>query len=353
VPRRDFGPVTVDRVGQTLLVADRDGALYALDLRTGKRRWAAPPVDRTYPEIADAQTVAMLRCDDRLKCTVEARALADGAVRWSAPAYQDNSFHGAPRLTRDNSVAPPLWPASFVIVHVPPKGDHYEIRDLHTGRVLESGNANRSVTASIGNVLLRADRTTFAATDVSSGRVLWRHSTEGAVPVRTVGLGSRMIAVIDGGVLLAGDVYTLPELKLGDPMRILDPRTGKVTEHPGVFGYVGVTAAGTATPGVPLVRGFGAEQEDKDQLLVDGRRFVRERLDPFEIAATTKEAAFKSTLPVYGLGKRRAIEVYDRRGGRKVRFVAANAHVHSAGERLVITVGGDDGQRSYVVSAPQ
>ena len=90
--------------------------------------------------------------------------------------------------------------------------------------------------------------------------------------------------------------------------------------------------------------------EENDQLVVDGRHYVRERLDPFEIAATTTQAAFKSTLSVYGLGKRRAIEVYDRRGGRVVRFVAVNAHVRSAGERLVITVGGEDDRRAYVVS---
>ena len=54
---------------------------------------------------------------------------------------------------------------------------------------------------------------------------------------------------------------------------------------------------------------------------------------------------------MYGLGKRRAIEVYGRRGGRVARFVATGAHVRSAGERLVISVGQDDDRRSYVVSA--
>jgi hypothetical protein len=147
----------------------------------------------------------------------------------------------------------------------------------------------------------------------------------------------------------------MPDLEPGDPLRILDPRTGKVTEHPvGVSGYVGVFATGTATPGVPVLRKFGdTNPEDdtvKDQLVVDGRHYMRERLDPFEIAATTTQAAFKSTLSVYGLGKRRGIEVYDRRGGRVARLVAANAHVRSAGERLVISVGeNEDDRRSYVV----
>jgi hypothetical protein len=347
--------VTVERVGQTLLVVDRDGTLYALDLRTGAKRWSTPPADRTFPEIADGQTVAMLRCDDRLQCTVEARALADGAVRWSAPADFDNSFLGAPRLVRDSSVTPPLWPAGFVIVHTPPRSKRYEARDLRTGRLLASGNAQRAVTASIGNVFVRDDGTTLTAIDIHSGRELWRRPTEDGKPVRSVDPGARMMAVIDGGLLLSGDTTPMPDLEPGDPLRILDPRTGKVTKHPvGVSGYVGVFATGTATPGVPVLRKFGdTNPEDdtvKDQLVVDGRHYMRERLDPFEIAATTTQAAFKSTLSVYGLGKRRGIEVYDRRGGRVARLVAANAHVRSVGERLVISVGeNEDDRRSYVV----
>ena len=121
-----------------------------------------------------------------------------------------------------------------------------------------------------------------------------------------------------------------------------------MTEHRlGITGYVGVVGTGTATPGVPVVRDFG---DPDDQVVVDGRRFVRERISPDMIAATTTQAAFKSTLTVYGLGKRRAIEVYDRRGGRVERMVAAEAYVRSAGERLVLSVGEDDDRRYYVVS---
>jgi len=342
------GVESVGRVGQTLLVVDRNGVLHALDTRTGKQRWASPPAERNFPEISDGRTVAALRCEEGLRCTVEARALADGSVRWSAPADFDNSFLGAPRLTRDSSVTPPVWPATFVIVHLPDRA-RYEARDLQTGRVLTSGSTKRTETASIGNVFVRADDTTLTATDIGSGRVLWRRPTRDGVPVNTADRSSRMLAVVDGGLLLASDSYLMPDVKLGDPIRILDPRDGKVAEHPGVFGYVGVIATGTATPGVPLVRKFGDEEQGQDQLLVDGRRYARERIDPFEIAATTTQAGFKSTLSVYGLGKRRAVEVYDRRGGRVARFVAVGARVRSAGERLVISVGNEDDRRSYVV----
>jgi hypothetical protein len=290
----------------------------------------------------------MLRCDEHSQCTVEARAIADGTVRWSAPAAQDNSFLGAPQLRRDSTVAPPLWPASFVIVHVPPDRTRYEARDLRTGRVLARGDAKATATASIGNVLLRADLKTVTATDVGSGRTLWRRSTEDGVPVRTVTVTAKMLAVVDGGLLLTREFRAMPEFDNGDPGRILDPRTGKVSEHRlGVTGYASVYGTGTATPGVPVLRDSG---EPDDQLVVDGRHYVRERLDPFEVAATTTQAGFKSTLSVYGLGKRRGIEVYDRRGGRVARFVAVDAHVRSAGERLVISVGQDDDKRSYVVS---
>jgi hypothetical protein len=347
--------LSVDHVGRTLLVVDRrDGVLYGFDLGTGKRRWATPPADRTYPEITDGQTIATLRCDAGNRCRVEARSLADGALRWSAPAAQDNSFLGAPRLTRDSSELPPVWHASFVIVHLPSDRERYQARDLGTGRVLAAGSTKRTDTASIGDVFLRAGDKTVTATEVDSGRVLWRRPTRDGVPVGTVDLTSRMIAVIDGGLLLASDLYSMPNLPPGDPLRILDPRSGKVTEHPvGVTGYVGVFATGTATPGVPLLRKFGdTNPEDdsaKDQLVVDGRHYLRERLDPFEVAATTTQAGFKSTLPVYGLGKRRAIEVYDRRGGPVARLVERDAHVRSAGERLVITVGAEEDQRSFVV----
>jgi hypothetical protein len=172
------------------------------------------------------------------------------------------------------------------------------------------------------------------------------------MPVRTVDYSSQMLAVIDGGLLLVREPSKMPDLEPGDPLRILDPRTGKVTEHPvGVSGYVSVVATGTATPGVPLVRRFGDldESGEKDQVVVDGRHFARERIDPYEVAATTTQAAFKSTLSVYGLGQRRGIEVYDRRGGRVERLVVADAHVRSAGDRLVISVGENDDARFYVV----
>ena len=142
----------------------------------------------------------------------------------------------------------------------------------------------------------------------------------------------------------------MPDLDAGDPLHILDPRSGQVTDHPvGVSGHVGLIPTGTATPGVPLVRRSG-DCDDNDQLVVDGRHYAREGIDPGEIAATTTQAAFKSTLSVYGLGKRRGIEVYDRRGGRVERFVAADSYVWSAGDRLVISTGQDDDARSYVVS---
>ena len=165
------------------------------------------------------------------------------------------------------------------------------------------------MTASLGNLFLLADGTTLRASDAASGRVLWRRPLEGGAPVRTVDPGSRAMAVIDGGLLFTQEGGYMPALRLGDPLQILD------------------------------------------ELVVDGRHFVLDQLDADEVAATTTQAGLKTTLSVYGLGKRWAIEVYDRRGGRVERFVAAHAHVRSAGERLVISVG-NDLQHSYVVRGP-
>ena len=51
----------VRRVGDTLLVVDREGVLRGLDLKTGKQRWdAPPPSDSLIPAIASPDLVAIV-----------------------------------------------------------------------------------------------------------------------------------------------------------------------------------------------------------------------------------------------------------------------------------------------------
>jgi outer membrane protein assembly factor BamB len=120
-PLGPVGNVTVKPAGQALLAEDGKGAVHALDLRTGRQRGTTPPAaDGTFAEIADARTVAMLRC---------ARA---------------------------------------------------------------------------------------SASDVRSGRVVWRRPTDGAMPVRTADLSSRLMAVIGGACCSSGDSYASPR---GPPPR--------------------------------------------------------------------------------------------------------------------------------------
>jgi outer membrane protein assembly factor BamB len=358
-PSDPTGQLGIQRVDRTLLVIARDGVLRAVDLGTGKERWKTPSADVLIPAVASPAVVAMTRCAGSDDCTVEARSVQDGAVLWRAPVVLDGAFLGAPGGGEQLDDREKLWPASVVIARVPPEGVRYEARSLESGRVVARGSTERETLGVIGNLFLRAtDAGVVSATDVESGREVW---TSQASPVRAESVRSQWLGMPDGGLVLFSQPQPLPLLSLGTTLRLLDPRTGKVTEHPidlppgpvELFATDGPditakSATAGVTPLVPVLR-------SDDALQVDGRRYDADDLNSFSISVTATQVAWKSALPSFGSGDRDGISVYDRRTGeRLVHYVADEVRVRAVGERLVIGNGnGDEGaDQEYVVALP-
>ena len=157
-PAQPTGQLHIQRVGRTLLITARDGALRAVDLQTGKVRWESPHSRTMIPAVASPELVALTRCSSGKECTVEARSIQDGTVRWEAPVFQGGAFLGSPGGGEQLQEREKLWPASVVIVRVPPKGARYEVRALATGRVAARGSTEREFLGVIGNLFLRAIR---------------------------------------------------------------------------------------------------------------------------------------------------------------------------------------------------
>ncbi len=331
------------RVGRTLLVADYDDSLKALDLDTGKVRWSAPPAETHFAGVTDGENVALTRCPAE-QCQVESYSLSDGRLRWKAPVSGTGEFLGVPLPTRQLADDIPLWPASFVVLR---DDDRFEARDLATGRVVARGDEK---TGLIGSVLVRADdEGAVSATDLQSGRELWRN--ERLDLTQTPMLSARSLAMPGGALLAEGD--WLESVMVGDTLEQVDPRTGKVTERPIDLPPDIVDIASSDRPDAPpaiLWNDYEGEDTDDSEVLVDGRHYLRQRVD--EIALTPAQAGWESTQAPWGHGTHRVVEVYDRRSGKRlVRYVGANTTVSSAGERLVVAEGEDRDHRTVHVVA--
>ena len=202
-PSQPTGQLNLQRVGRTLLVTARDGVLRAVDLDTGKVRWKTPRSEILIPAIANPEVVAMTRCSDSDDCTVEARSIEDGSGRWAAPVVLDGAFLGAPGGGEQLNERAKLWPASVVIVRVPPEGARYEVRALATGRVVARGSAERDLLGVTGNLFLRAtEEGALSATDVASGREVWTRRRTSSSAVRAESVRSDWLGMPDGGLVL-------------------------------------------------------------------------------------------------------------------------------------------------------
>ena len=248
-----------------------------------------------------------------------------------------------------------LWPASFVIVRSP--GNHFAARALADGRVLERWSGRSEAASVIGNLLLRADDAgNLRATDVTSGRTVWtRKADDHLNPVRGPATSARTIALPDGGMILVARYSWMPDISIGDDLHLLDPRTGKVTDYPVNPPYPNVTVNSTDGPAVtaesashgvtplpPLLIAFNGE-EGGNQILLDGHRFHPKHFTALDGPLTSTQAAWKSDVYQWGLGTRRAEQVYDRKSGKRlVRVIADKAGAIDFGERIVISAGGSE-----------
>ena len=347
----------VRRVGRTLLVSDRADALRALDLATGKQRWETPPVADGYrlPAVANPELVASSVCGDGPGCTAEVRSIADGKLRWSAPTFND--WLGSPPIAQALGVDRPLWPASAVVLVTGREGERYEVRHLETGEVVIRGRSSDTSLAVTGNLFLRdTGKGVLSATDVATGNRVWTRERDGRVVARAPDDSFQWLGIPDGALIMTGAHPDMDSLTLGDELRVVDPRTGKLTEHPthvrGASGAVVVptdwppvtaeTATAGATPRVPVISAYF-----DDRVLADGRVY-RAELDKRDIGATPTQVGWGQRVHAFADGDGAGAVVRCRRSGRElVRYAGEsdNVSVRSEGERLVIY----DGSRDLVV----
>jgi hypothetical protein len=363
-PTDPTGQLNLQRVGQTLLVTTRDGMLRAYDLRTGEPRWTTPRAAIVIPAIANPDAVAVTRCSaSSSDCTVEARSISDGAVRWSAPVVIGGAFLGSPGGGEQLQDRERLWPARAVIVRIPPKGVRYEVRELSSGRVITRGSTEDESLGVIGNRFLRVtDDGVVSATDISSSLEVWTRAADGLIPARAESVQSQWLGIPDGGLILVPRVESLPTVSIGDTLRLLDPRTGKATEHPidlpsgprevfpgpppDVTAETANEDAGVA-PRVPVLQ---AVTTGDAPLFIDGRRYDVGDIDFRSIDVTSRQVAWERPMKSFGRGERDGIEVIDRRTGKRlVRYIGDEVRVRSVGERLVIGDGDAEEDQEYVV----
>jgi outer membrane protein assembly factor BamB len=346
--------VEVRRVGRTLLVSDRADALRALDLATGKQRWATPPVANGYrlPAVANPELVASSVCGAGPGCTAEVRSIADGKVRWTAPTFND--WLGSPPIAQALGVDRPLWPASAVVLETGREDERYEVRQLETGEVVVRGRSRDTSLAVTGNLLLRdIGQRVLSATDVTTGKVVWTREADGRTVARAPDRSFDWLGIPDGALIMTGAHPDMDSLTLSDELRVVDPRTGKLTEHPlhirSAGGTVVVptdwppvtaeTATAGATPRLPVIGDYF-----DDRVLADGRVYHGE-FGKRGIGATPTQVGWGQPVHAFGHGDRAGAVVRDRRSGRElVRYAGESdsVDVRSEGERLVIYDGGRD-----------
>ena len=344
--------LSVRRVGRTLLVVGSDKKLRALDLATGLERWDTRAGTSTVlPAVASPDVVATTRCQG-LRCGVEARSVGDGALRWSAPLDGTGDWLGSPPVAQALNAHRSLWPASAVIVRLPPKGERYEVRQLATGKIVARGVAGDAALGVVGNLFLRqTEKGVLSATDVTSGDEVWKRPADGLVVARAPDDSLRWLGMPDGALLPLQQLRDKEDLTVLDHLRVIDPRTGKLVDHQlgdlqsgsgrAVPADGPAVSAANATAGfaprVPVVWGWFERK-----VAADGRLYRTGKLGSRAVEATTTQIAWDPAVHPFAGGERDGAVVYDRRSGKRVVQYAGedNVYVRSEGERIVIR---DDG----------
>ncbi len=347
------GQLRVQRAGKQLLVTDTHGVLRAIDARTGRQAWAAEPASFVLPAVAGAGYVAVTRCDVAIRCTVESRSLADGKIRWSARVDGVGPTLGSPLFENPQSSLPALWPASYAIVREPPDGARYSVRALATGEVLARGDEDDEAGV-IGDVFVRRRRSgLMTGTDLSTGREAWRRSESGVHALRAFSARWGFIGMPGGGVVLDTDAFPLPFVEFYDVLLLLDPQTGKTSEHKAALGSGSGTVIETGPPvdgAAPRTPALRSNDPDDPVVIADGRTYrLGGSAFSSSITATPGQVAWSSETKLLGGRDGRVVEVRDRRSGERVaRFRGEDVRVRAVGERIVISA--DDGERQLVVT---
>ena len=287
---------------------------------------------------------------------VEARSVADGSLRWSAPLDSTGYWLGSPPVAQSLNGDRALWPASAVIVRTPPKGERYEVRQLATGKVVARGVAGDEALGVVGNLFLRqTEKGVLTATDVTSGEEVWKRPADGLVVARApdarcAGSACRTARCCpsrSSGTRRTSRSSTTSASSTRAPASSSTTNSG--TCRAGAAERSRPTAppsppqrdAGFA-PRVPVVWG-----SFERKVAADGRLYRTGKLGSRAVAATATQIAWDPDVHPFAGGERDGAVVYDRRSGKRVVHYAGedDVFVRSEGERIVIR----DNGREYVV----
>jgi hypothetical protein len=194
----------------------------------------------------------------------------------------------------------------------------------------------------------------LTATDVTSGELVWRRgATDRLRAARTPDGSLRWLGMPDGGLILTSGLTNTEDLPITDTLRVLDPRTGRLTEHAVGKLYSNIaqavpvdgpeitaeTATAGIAPRVPVL------WNPLDHKVATGGRILRTGIiGPRSVAATATQVGWNQRVHAFASGDHAGAVVYDRRSGRRlVRFAAEKgAFLRSEGDRLVIAADGRD-----------
>lgn len=156
------------------------------------------------------------------------------------------------------------------------------------------------------------------ASDVRTGREVFKRPADGLQPARSALVSTGTVAMPEGALLLGPNDYSIDSAKLGDALRLLDPRTGEVTVQRTDLPPDIVSVYATDRParnGAPLRspailwNDYKDSEGNESEVVADGRGYRRLRVR--SIALTAAQVGFESTQRPWGSGERRVIEVHD------------------------------------------
>jgi outer membrane protein assembly factor BamB len=223
--------VTIE--GDTALVGDRSGTVYAVDVATGELRWSEPaggPISVPVT-VADGTVVAMVEGDSSTRATIVALDLATGERRWAHEVAGAAVFGSGTSVTQGRIVAgfsdqtirsfdldtgDERWSSrvnALAFVSTPVQVGDAVVAVDSAGQVFrfDAADGERAWDFALNQLVVRSsavvigDRVLVATTDgdlvaidLASGLLVWRRGASGAVLRGLTPADDRVVAVVGG-----------------------------------------------------------------------------------------------------------------------------------------------------------
>ena len=207
-------------------------------------------------------------------------------------------------------------------------------------------------TAILGDILVRSDEAgAITATNVQTGATAWSRPAGDGRPARSPVEVTDSLAAPEGQLVLSGDGDPIDSVRIGDRLRTLDIRTGKLAEDPVdvEFDLVDVLAPDRPTGKRPVV--FWLDYEDdtlSSRIFADGRRYDRDNARDVELDAGADR--LRPRRVHVGHGPRARLRGLRPRLGRSARPLRRRGRERlRAGDALVLTEGDDDDAPQRVI----